>query len=208
MFVEKRQYDDGSIIGLWQMTESADELLRLLNDPTFEAEIKSFSAEKRKCEKLAARLLLKTILGKSVKVIYSENGAPALSDSSHYISISHCKNFVAVILHPTCRVGIDIEQVNPRVEKLKEKFLSENELKQISENQQIEQLLVYWCAKETLFKLLEENEIHFSQQLHIAPFSLQEKDSLSAYETRTERKQHFTLNYEITADYVMVWGKV
>ncbi|MDR1698550.1 MAG: 4'-phosphopantetheinyl transferase superfamily protein [Prevotellaceae bacterium] len=188
MLLEKRQYDDGTIIGLWRIEES-------------------LSSEKRKREKLAVRLLLGHLLGKSADILYNKDGAPSLADNSFHISISHGKDFAAVILHPTQRVGIDIEQINPRIEKLKHKFLSENELLQIDPDRQTEHLLVYWCAKETLFKLMPENEIHFAQQLHITPFPLQEEGTFLAYETRTEQKRRFSLHYEITPDYVMVWGK-
>lgn len=186
MFIEKRQYDDGTIIGLWRIEAS-------------------LAAEKRKREKLAVRLLLDNLLGKSVDIIYNDDGAPSLADNSFHISISHCKGFAAVILHPTRRTGIDIEHISPRVEKLKHKFLSEDELLQL-DNRQAEHLLIYWCAKETLFKLMPENEIHFAEQLHITPFPLQEKGTFSAHETRTKQNRRFSLHYEITPDYVMVWG--
>ena len=206
MLIRNQQYTDGIIIGLWRIEESAEELLRLLDDQTFETAIAKISSEKRKREKLAVQLLLKTIVGNPVSIIYNEYGAPALADGSHHISISHCKDFAAVILHPTKRTGIDIEQISPRIEKLKHKFLSENEWQNIDENKRIEQLFVYWCAKETLFKMMSENEIHFAGQLHIAPFLLQEKGTLNAHETRTQRQEQFVLHYEIGKDFVMVFA--
>ncbi len=188
MFIEKRQYDDGTIIGLWQID-------------------KKLAAGKRERERLAVRLLLGNLLGKTVDIIYNQDGAPALADSSYHISISHCKNFAAVILHPTQRIGIDIEAIHPRISTLQHKFLSEKEQQAIDPDRKTEHLLIYWCAKETMFKLMPENEILFAEQLHIEPFPLQEKGSFCAHETRTNEKRRFSLHYEITPHYVMVWGK-
>jgi phosphopantetheinyl transferase len=206
MLIRHTQYEDGSIIALWQMTETAEDFFVMLGETSVEQEIKHISAEKRRREKLSVRLLLKTVLGKLPTIVYDTHGAPSLADNSYHISISHCKNFAAIMLHPTKRTGIDIEQIHPRIESLAHKFLSPQEAQNIPHPYSIKELLVYWCAKETLFKLIPENEIHFAEQLHITPFLLQEKGTISACETRTERQESFTLHYETGQDFVMVFG--
>ena len=56
---------------------------------------------------------------------------PFLPDEEYHFSISHCGDYAAVIVSKDHRVGIDVELVTPKVEKVKRKFLSNEELSNI-----------------------------------------------------------------------------
>lgn len=188
------------------MDESLSELQsQLSNISLSDSRYQKFTNEVRKQEYLCVRLLLKELLGEEKSITYNPEGKPSLSDNSYQISISHTTNYVAVIIHPTQAVGIDIEKRSNRVLKLKEKFMSSAELKAIDTTQAVEHTLLHWSAKETLFKILPEKEIDFIEHLHIAPFTPNTEGTFLAHETRTPKQEKFKLKYLIVEDFVLTW---
>ena len=105
--------------GVWKMEESSDELLGMLEHKAdYSSFLERVSAEKRRQERFASRMLLKELLGEEARVDYHSTGAPFLACVPLYISISHTKDYVAVILdkRPT---GIDIEYRSDRILKIR-----------------------------------------------------------------------------------------
>src|SRR3954465_8272170 len=133
----KKEDKDRFHLGIWKMDEDADELLEagMLSEKDIER-VNSFQSIARKKEWICTRLLLKQLMPQqSSSIIYDENGKPHLENSSAHISVSHTKNFVGVIVSETYPVGIDLELIHPRIEKIVHRFISEEELKFIpSEN--------------------------------------------------------------------------
>ena len=79
---------------------------------------------------------------------------PFLPNEQYHFSISHCGNFAAAIVSKTERVGIDVELLTPRVEKIKHKFLHPAELQMVDHANidRIQLLTLLWSAKEAMFK--------------------------------------------------------
>ena len=97
--------------GIWKMEEPIDVLLGLLPERAYyEEELQRFNAPHRKQEWLSVRALLFRLLGMHKEVCYEPSGKPYLADNSYFISISHTKGYVAVILSEEKPVGIDIVQ--------------------------------------------------------------------------------------------------
>lgn len=92
--------------------------------------------------------LVREKLGENVRVLHEADGSPVLVGSPLQISISHSAHFVALGVHDSLRIGIDIEE--PRVEQLRRvisKFLSDSELPIWDER-----LLAAWTCKEAVYK--------------------------------------------------------
>lgn len=147
--------------GVWKMEESSDEFLGMLEHKAdYSSFLERVSVEKRRQERLASRVLLKELLGEEVRVDYHSTGAPFLACVPLYISISHTKDYVAVILdkRPT---GIDIEYRSDRILKIRSRFMNPEEEAGIDLEHEVEHLLIHWCAKETLFKIIGQREWTF-----------------------------------------------
>ena len=70
--------------GVWKMEESSDELLGMLEHKAdYSSFLERVSAEKRRQEHFASRVLLKELLGEEVRVDYHSTGAPFLDDGSN-----------------------------------------------------------------------------------------------------------------------------
>lgn len=197
---------DTPLLGVWKMTESVDELLEMLvRKADYRSFLERVTAEGRRREHLASRVLLARILGREVRVDYRADGAPMLVGSSLHVSISHTKDYAAVIVGE-CPVGIDIEYRSDRVRKIRERFLGPDELSAIDPRHEVEQLLVCWCVKEALFKLIGQEGVDFRNHLRILPFTYREVGQLSACETRSGSGKAYHFAYEVTPDYVLAYS--
>jgi 4'-phosphopantetheinyl transferase len=205
LFLE-RKLSDGAVLSVWQLHESQEQLLQMLDKQQwYIAFLDKVTADGRKKEWLAARVLLKELCGEEKEIGYHANGQPFLLDGSFNISISHTKAYVVILLHPTKRVGVDVERISDRALNVRHKFLLEKALKTIAVENDLVQTTLLWSAKESLFKVINEEEIQFAEQLHIEPFVLQKEGVLSAYETRTDVQQKFSIYYEVFPEMVLTW---
>lgn len=191
--------------GVWKMQESWEELTELLQHPALCQEaLHRFNAPHRRMEWLTARLLLQTLTGRIPEIDYLPNGKPIVRNQNMYISISHTKGYVAVIL-ANREVGIDIEQYGQRVHKVKNRFIRTDEIILPYHGEDTWSLLLHWSAKETLFKCLGNSEVDFREHLHILPFTPQAKGCIHAKEYRTPQRNTFTLQYELHPDFVLTY---
>lgn len=127
--------------------------------------LERFSVERRKKDLIIARYLLQQKIP-TAKVTYHKSGKPYLENQEAKISISHSKDLVSVMIHPTRTVGIDIEYISPRVERIQQRFLSSKELS-IANTTRLKTL--YWSAKETLFKLDDKQGLEFNTEISLLP---------------------------------------
>jgi phosphopantetheinyl transferase len=197
------------MVKIASISETPEELLAQLEHKDWYLPALEKMSEYRQREWLSVRVLLKKTAGEEKQILYTEAGKPYLADKSYHISISHTKGYVAIALDDAHPVAIDIEHLSPRVEKIRTRFMSETEEKQLSKTHPVIHLLLHWSAKETLFKLIDENDIEFKSQLHIRPFEpvIGEWADFTAYETRTEKNQSFVIHYLVTEEYVVTTGR-
>jgi phosphopantetheinyl transferase (holo-ACP synthase) len=125
--------------------------------------LKKITNENRKQEFLQIRALRNKSIGE-IEIDYTESGKPFLVNSKEYISISHSQNFIGILKAPF-DIGLDIEEINERIIKIKNRFLNEKELKLFDSS--IENLTIAWTLKEALFKLNTRNGIDFRKELLI-----------------------------------------
>lgn len=192
--------------GIWKTDESIEELLALL--PTlelYEQEILRFTAPHRRLEWLSVRVLLYYLLGEEKQIAYYPNGKPYLSDRSRFISISHTRGYVAVILSSTGEVGIDIEQYGERVHKVAHKYMRQDEVPAFYKGDDTWSLLLHWSAKEVMFKCMDVSEVDFREHLHIFPFEVSQRGDFRAQEYRTGSRNKFMISYLMGTDFVMTW---
>lgn len=192
--------------GIWKVEESPEELYQLLEKKSiYQSFYESKATENRKREWLAVRVLLKELLGDELPIAYHPNGAPYLPEAGLNISISHTKGYVAVILGKDKPVGIDIEYKGERILKVRSRFMTSVEEAVIDHRHEIEHLLLHWCAKETLFKLIGQEDVDFQEYLHVKPFIYQESGNFTVWETRTPEKRSFQLEYRVTNDFIVTY---
>ena len=203
-----RTYKQGDlVVGVWKVDETVEQLRSMFHQfSIYEDGFMRFSAEKRKQEWLAIRVLLKELCGEEKKIAYLPSGKPYLEDGSAFVSFSHTSGYVAVALHPSAEVGIDIEQYGTRVQRVASRFIREDERVSIESGDEIYGLLLHWSAKETMFKLMKDNAVDFIDHLCIMPFIPQKSGTFEGREYRSEQKQKFLIHYNTHPDYVLTFA--
>ena len=162
---------------VWKVEESLEALLALLPDARrvcCEQELLQFASERRKIEWLSVRVLLYFMLKEDKQIGYSSEGKPFLTDDSFFISISHTKGYVAVILNPKTPVGIDIEQYGKRVHKVFDRFIRPDEQVEAYQGDTTWGGLLHWSAKETVFKCMKNADADL-RKLCLSHFILKRK---------------------------------
>lgn len=194
-------------LSVWKITEQLDELLKGFDWTENEKrELSGFKNEHRRLQWLCSRILLRQLISEKREIVYDGYGKPSLLNSPYKISISHSKNFVAVIVSKKQDVGIDIEVLADRIEKIAKKFISPAEWKFLANETKREQMYVLWCAKETLFKLYSKGELDFKENLSVSPFSYRQKGSIHARVQKNSFVRDYTLCYEEMNDCMLVYG--
>ena len=192
---------------VWKMEESLDALLLLLPGARrafCEQELNRFVSERRKMEWLSVRVLLYSMLQEDKEIGYSPEGKPYLTDHSFFISISHTKGYVAVILSSVAPVGIDIEQYGQRVKRVYDRFIRSDERVEPYQGDETWSMLLHWSAKETIFKSMENADADL-RKLCLSHFIPQSEGGFQVREYATERQQLFTVGYRICPDFVLTW---
>ena len=202
----KKKLDNDAEIGVWQITETEEELKELSSTPTDEMEEISFiRSESLRKQRLAVRALLNTMFDDKVYLSHHDNGKPYIENNPINISITHTAKYVAVILHEEENVGIDIESLDRDFSVVEKKALSEDEIEDLEDEKRNEQLAIYWCAKEAIFKLLSRYNVDFAEQIEVERFRPRGEGELEATFTYKDEEEEFDLEYITFDRYVLVW---
>ncbi len=194
------------LFAIWQIEERSDELLALLRNPAYYlSDLERLSTEKRRQEWLASRVLLEYLSDEPARIAYHPNGAPYLIGNRHFVSISHTKGYAALLLQDRPEAGIDIEYCSDRIIKLRNRFMSAEEEQGIDKAQEANHLLLHWCAKETLYKMIGQEGVDWKEQLHVKPFSYAESGFFQVYETCSPEQKCYDLEFLVTAHFVLTW---
>ena len=202
----KKELDNEAVIAVWQVTETEEELKELSATPSDEMEEISFiRSESLRKQRLAVRALLNTLFDEKVYLSHHDNGKPYLENNPVNISITHTEKYVAVILHEEENVGIDIESLDRDFSAVEKKALSEDEIDDLEDEKRNEQLAIYWCAKEAVYKLLSRYNVDFAEQIEIERFRPRGEGELEATFTSKDDEEEFDLEYITFDRHILVW---
>jgi phosphopantetheinyl transferase (holo-ACP synthase) len=203
-----KQVEGPAELGLWNITEGTESLLKVLKLSEVEAELYgSFRTDWRKKQWLAYRRLIKEIISpKKYPVHYDESGKPFLAGSDWHISVSHTGDYAGVIISRDVRVGIDLEMVQPRIDRVKEKFLDESELSAISTHKWLEHLTLSWCAKEAIYKLYGWRNLDFKKNIRIRLPGKAEENIFYGDILLPSGVQSYKLFVEMNGNLMVVWA--
>ena len=203
----KKELEDKTRIGVWQVTETEEELKALSSVPSDEMEEISFiRSESLRRQKLAVRALLDEMFEDKVYLSHHDNGKPYIENDAINISITHTEKYVAVILHPTEDVGIDIESLDRDFSAVEKKALSEEEIDDLDDDRRNEQLAIYWCAKEAIFKRVSVYNVDFAEQIEVERFRPKGEGELEAsFIDKDDYEEEFDLEYMTFDRHVLVW---
>jgi 4'-phosphopantetheinyl transferase len=207
-----RENIENGEIGLWKISEEIDDLYLLANLSVPDSITYSgITALHRKKEWLATRALLNELISKPHLIKYHPDGRPWLENCPINISISHSSGYIAILLHANSIPGIDIELISRKVGKVGSRFLSPEELAVCNDKAENSNrwMLLHWCAKEAIFKMVPLSNIEFSTDISV--FANDSNEDSGTFKGTFNDKSGaipITLYYKLANEVLIVWGWV
>jgi len=193
-------------IYIWKITESFNDLntpfltensLRRLNGMRSELHQRGF---------LSVRHLLQEAGYTDADLYYDDLGKPHLKDGN-YISVTHSFIFSGIIISNTTKVGIDIEKQRPKILRIAHKFTTPEDYYHLTNEQDlVRKLTIVWGAKESLYKIYEQEGLSFLQHIDVKDFSFDDTQTMATITFKGIRNsyivyflefEHFTCVYAL-----------
>ena len=204
-----KELSDTARLAVWQVTESESELRELSSTPSDELEeISYIKSESLRKQRLAVRALLNVLFEDKVYLAHHDNGKPYIENNSINISITHTDKYVAVILDENEEVGIDVESLDRDFSAVEKKALSEEEIDDLDDDREEknEQLAIYWCAKEAIYKKMSQYHVDFAEQIEVERFRSRGEGELEAtFIHKDGYEEELHLEYMTFDRHVLVW---
>jgi 4'-phosphopantetheinyl transferase len=167
--IERTNVGEHSELVIWKITETRSELQALLP-----ASFADKGGERlTQLHWLASRVLLAHCFPNQHLILHKdERNKPMLEvdGNPYFISISHAHQYACVLLSKTQKVGVDIEKIDERVNRVRTKFLRPDEYF-FGETESAIYPTIIWSAKESLYKQYGLKELDFKAHLQVLPFA-------------------------------------
>lgn len=156
---------------------------------------------KRDMERKGTQFLMAEMLKtKDFKISYNAVNKPFLENRQEHISISHSHNWLAIAIHSGHETGVDIELIREKVINIKDKFLTEEELK--AGGHDSVKLTLMWAVKEAVYKTYGKKEVEF-KNIVIDSFILEDEGIINALLKLKTEERKFRLLYRKQDDYML-----
>ena len=186
---------------IWKYSEEEKFSADLISDEKEFEHLKQKSP-KRLIEKQMVRQMLKKILPNH-KIRYHENGQPYLEPFDKFVSVSHSFPY-AVLAISEKKIGVDIEQVKDRIDKIKHKFLHPTEIDWLGRvESEIEHLTAIWCIKEALFKIHSSKQWSFKEFYVVDEFFLDKFSKIKCKVFDKDKEDKFLAHLEKIGNYYL-----
>jgi phosphopantetheinyl transferase len=201
-----KKVDDSTEFAVWKIEETAEELIAQLQLRDHEKKtIEGLNNGKRNLHWLSTRVLLRKLLNTTeyIDCQIDEHGKPYLPDSPYHISFSHSFDYAAVIISKSKAVGIDIEIIKEKIERVSTKFLVAQEIAFINPKHKISHLYICWCAKEAIYKLQGKSNVSFKDHIRLQPFTFDVQGNFTATLETGQDCKSFQVFYEQFENYMI-----
>ena len=201
--VFQNKYAGEVTVGVWHIEEE---------ESFFESDFKAtrdIQHPHKRIQHLAGRYLLQR-LHKSLpnhNILIGDNNKPYFENDHCYFSISHCRDYAAVVVSEQVPAGIDVEVISPLALKLSHKFMNETEMAFLIQDIEIDTKIAtaIWSIKEAVFKWYGKGKVDFKKDIVVEENPLEIvantiKVSFHKQQSTKLQLQLFWLN-----DYVLVW---
>lgn len=198
-------------LGVWEMEENLN-YEKFASLPFYDR-LMSLSENRRKETGSVYSLLFAMTGNRNLVIGHEPSGKPYVE--GYKIGISHTKGFVSVILSTSCDVAVDIEYINTRVLRIADRFLREDEkpnaLQFAKEKDEkghqdivpnVIPTLLFWCAKETIYKLYSDERLTFQ---NIKIMDTEQGGALCGNNLITG--ESVSIDYTFNNDYVLTYAR-
>ena len=194
----QHQINDSTRLGIWKIEETEE---------FFKANVpqhRDVTHPHKRLQHLAGRFLLQYLFPDFpydlVKI--ADTRKPFLPGDPYHFSISHCGDYAAAIVSKDQRAGVDIEIPVDKISRIRDKFLSREELAVFSERIDKNQLTLLWSAKEAVFKWYGNGGVDFREHIQLQKPSSQGFPIPCLF---AKTGTSLMINYQIFEHIVLAW---
>ncbi len=202
----QHQINDTTRLGIWKIEET-EEFFKG-NVPQH----RDVTHPHKRLQHLAGRFLLQFLFPDFPYALIriADTRKPFLPDEQFHFSISHCGDFAAAIVSKDRRVGIDVEIPSSKIERIKEKFLNEEEFKifnlqlpvAIGATLNVQLLTSLWSAKESVFKWYGDGGVDFKENILLKK-QHESNETIDCFFTKNQ--QQLSIHYRLFDHLVLAW---
>ena len=208
--IKVKDLEKNSKLGLWKIVESDESLLAQLKlTEKQQNSIQTISGGKHFLHWLGSQAMLRKMLKTDdfVDISLNQYGKPNIRKHKVNVSISHAEDMAAVLISEDAAVGVDMEFVEPRIQRVAHKFMNREELDTLNEKDEIELMYMYWCAKEALYKVYAKEKLGFRENLPIGPINLNgsKKVQTTGKIVTGKFEKEYNIKFERMDDYVLAY---
>jgi phosphopantetheinyl transferase (holo-ACP synthase) len=138
--------------------------------------------------------MLELNLGSPTEIQYDQFGKPWLEDPSIGFSLSHSREYLAIVLSKKYEPGIDVETIRPTLEKIVPRLLHPSEQKFLDDCSDRQMALQFiWGAKEAVYKSWGKRGLNFADEMVLEPFQTNGNDTLTCHFKKDDLHWIYTL---------------
>jgi len=197
----QHQINDTTRLGIWKI-EEAEEFFKG-NVPQH----RDVTHPHKRLQHLAGRFLLQFLFPDFPYSLIriADTRKPFLPDEQFHFSISHCGDYAAAIVSKDSRAGIDIEIPSEKVQRIKHKFLSEEEqeifdVQHLTPDSRFSTLL--WSAKESVFKWYGDGGVDFKENILLKK-QHESNETIDCFFTKNQHQ--LSIHYRLFDHLVLAW---
>jgi len=131
-----------------------------------------------------------------------ESGKPFPVESVAQVSISNSLPYIAVQVNAEYPVGLDIEKPRKNIKMVMDRILSRTERGDAGTDHL--KMMIYWCAKEAMFKIHGRHGVIFSKDLRVRPFHRAGSGTLEGMITAGGMEKKVKLDYLQQSGFTLV----
>ncbi len=157
---------------IWKIEESFEDLaINIDLTENSQNRVNGMKSDLHRRGFMSIRHLLAIVGYVDADLYYDDFGKPHLKNGK-FISITHSFIFTAIIVSDTTRVGIDIEKQRDKILRIAHKFTTTEDYDHLTNEQDlVRKLTIVWGAKESLYKIYEQEGLSFLQHIYVEDFS-------------------------------------
>lgn len=198
---------DSTKVYIWKIEESFEVLATNISlTRNSQNRVDNMKSDLHKRGFMSVRHLLAVTGYEDADLYYDHLGKPHLKDGT-YISITHSFHFSAIILSDNIHVGVDIEKQRDIIVKIAHKFTPIEEYKTLANHEAlVRKLTIVWGAKESLYKIYEQEGLSFLQHIDVQDFYFEDAKTtgtITFKNTRSNYTIHFLEFEEFTCVYAL-----
>ena len=202
----QQDINENTRLGIWHIQEPAAFFLEKV--PLH----RDITHPHKRLQHLAGRYLLQHLFPDFpyTEMLIADSRKPYLPYEQYHFSISHCGDYAAAIVSREHRVGVDIEMVTPRVERIRHKFLHSSEWATVEAlvaagAAQLELLTMLWSAKEAVFKWWSFGSVDFSEDILLSQFAATPDGVMQGLLKRGQEQYKLSLHWQLFPEMSLVW---